>query len=590
MSHRSHRYRALLRCCLLLVCFAWPALPVWAAGLDYRVELEVPAPYRELLTQHLEIERWRGNARVNLEQLRRLFRDAPADIHRLLATEGYYSSKTQPSLKDVDGTWVARFAVVPGEPARVSEVTVQVEGAVNDGTAAGQARVQRIRQQWSLAVGAVFRQADWEKAKRDALRQLLADRYAAARLSHSRARVDPATHRVALAVTLDSGPAFTFGNLEVNGLRRYPRRIVERLNPITPGEPYSQKALLEFQRNLVDSPYFSNAVVTVDTDPAHPERVPVRVAVTEMHARRLGLGLGFSTNTGARGQVTYRDLNLLDHAWRLSSALKLETKSQSLSTELQFPITALGDRDSLFGALERTDIEGETTRKLALGARRKRVKGNLETTVGLEYQVERQYIAGAPTNLNRALVPSYGWTKRHLDNLLYPRRGYVFTAQVAGAARSVLSDQSFVRLYGRATWFRPVGVRDGVILRAEGGWVLAPSRDGIPSDYLFRAGGDQSVRGFAYQSLGVHEGDAVVGGRYLAVGSAEYVHWFTPKWGGALFYDLGNAADSVSGLRPVHGYGVGARWRSPLGPLNLDLAYGQERREWRLHFSLGFSL
>jgi translocation and assembly module TamA len=95
------------------------------------------------------------------------------------------------------------------------------------------------------------------------------------------------------------------------------------------------------------------------------------------------------------------------------------------------------------------------------------------------------------------------------------------------------------------------------------------------------------VRGYAYQSLGVENGDAIVGGRYLGVASAEYVHWLSEKWGAAAFYDVGTAADDLRDFKPVHGYGAGARWKSPIGLLNLDLAYGREVGKLRVHFSVG---
>ena len=111
----------------------------------------------------------------------------------------------------------------------------------------------------------------------------------------------------------------------------------------------------------------------------------------------------------------------------------------------------------------------------------------------------------------------------------------------------------------------------------------------MPSSFLFRAGGDQSVRGYGYQQLGVQEGDAIVGGRYLLTAGAEYQYWFRPPWGVAVFYDAGNAGDKFSDLNPKSGYGVGARWRSPVGPINVDVAYGHAVKKARLHFSLGFT-
>jgi len=97
------------------------------------------------------------------------------------------------------------------------------------------------------------------------------------------------------------------------------------------------------------------------------------------------------------------------------------------------------------------------------------------------------------------------------------------------------------------------------------------------------------VRGYAFESLGVQDGNAVVGGRYLAVASIEYTHWFAESWGLAAFVDAGNAADTFSGLKPAFGAGVGARMRTPIGPLRFDVAYGEETNSVRIHFSFGYT-
>jgi translocation and assembly module TamA len=165
----------------------------------------------------------------------------------------------------------------------------------------------------------------------------------------------------------------------------------------------------------------------------------------------------------------------------------------------------------------------------------------------------------------------------------------VLNLQGGGAVEAVLSDTSFVRLYGRHTQYFRAGDKGRLILRGELGSVLADTRAGIPTDFLFRAGGDNSVRGYAYQSLGRTLEGGVASVRYLATGSVEYNHFFEGNWGMAVFVDAGDAADSPGALSPVFGYGVGARYRSPVGPINLDLAYGEATGEFRLHFSLGVS-
>lgn len=573
-------------CCLALTPHAHAAN---ARIPFYAVTLQAPQAQRKLLENHLELYRWRDSERMDETQLRLLVDQAPDQVRSLLATEGFYSPQVRATLQSSGGGWSVDLEVRPGEPVRITGLELKIAGALDDGSAASQGRLAQIRADWSLHPGAVFRHADWEAAKRAALRKLLLQRYPAAAIQQSQATVDPEARSAALGLTLDSGPAFSFGALQIQGLRRYPTSVIERLNPIQSGETYDQAKLLEFQSRLQDSPYFASASVQVTTDPLHPVEVPVQVSVEEKRARTLGLGVGVSTDTGPRAQLDYRDLNLLDQAWRLSSILKLATKEQSLGSELQFPQTRKGYRHSLNAGWARSDVEGEVTRTLTLGAWRTRLENRIDAAYGVRYLHEQQDVSGGEGEQRSALTLSWSWTHRDVDSLLFPTRGTLVNIQFDGAAKALLSDQSFLRSYGRATWFHPVGDKGQLILRGELGAVMADSRNGIPSDFLFRTGGDQTVRGYAYQSLGVREGNAIVGGRWLSAVSGEYVYWLGSQWGVAAFVDAGDAADSFSELHYRVGYGLGARWKSPVGPLNLDLAYGRETEALRLHFSVGFS-
>jgi translocation and assembly module TamA len=555
----------------------------------YEVRIEVEQKYRPLLEDNLEIVRWRGNPRMNPDQLRGIHARTPEAVRELLATEGYFSPRIESSLDKEAAGWVARFRIGLGEPVRVGRVDIRLEGAAATDGAEAAALLDGMKRKWPLGPGLAFRQADWEDAKRMALQSLLTERYPAARIAHSKATVDPEQRLAELELILDSGPPFTFGELEVTGLQRYPASIVELINPVRPGEPYSQRKLLDFQSRLQDSGYFASALVDVELDPARPERVPVRVALTEVPSKKLGFGIGYGTNTGSRLQADYRDLDFANSGWGLLGKLKLETRNQSLDGEFQLPTRADDFRDSLNASYASTSIQGETTQKYAAGAKRTRVTGGIETALSLQYQLESQSVLGAGGNNVKALIAGYSWTQRRVDDPLFPTRGYVANWQVAGAKRALLSDRDFLRGYGKLSWFYPLGERDGLMLKGELGAVSARSRDDIPSDFLFRAGGEQSVRGYAYQSLGVAKGDAIVGGSYLATVTAEYTHWFAQRWGAAVFYDAGNAVDSWKNTSLARGYGIGARWKSPVGPLNLDLAYGREVRKTRLHFSVGFA-
>ena len=558
-------------------------------SFTYDIELQVPQAQRKLLEGHLDLYRWRGSERMNEDQLQRLAGVAPEQIRKFLATEGFYSPAIKVDMEQKDSRWLVNVVVDPGQPVRVSRFDLQVRGTLNDASAESRARLDKMRADWSMRPNAVFRHADWETAKRNALKALLIDGYPTATIADSHATVNQEAKSVELQLTLESGPLFTFGALDIQGLQRYPATLVERMSPIVAGEPYSQNKLLLLQSRLQDSPYFSNVDVNAEIDPKQPTGVPVRAKVTEYPSRKLGFGIGMSTDTGPRGLIDYRALNFLDRAWQLGGALKLEQKRQSLGSDLQLPLTEQRSRDSYTTLLEHTDIEGLETQKLVLGGKRTFIREKIETAYGLRYFLENQYIAGASSAHSAALSPSYSWTLRDVDQILYPTSGYVLNLQADTATRAILSDQDFFRGYSRLVYFYPIGKSDQLLLRGELGAVAASSRQGIPSDFLFRTGGDQTVRGYAYQSLGVAEGSAIVGGRYLATASAEYVHWLTPRWGAGLFVDGGNAVDDWDLVHPVYGYGLGARWKSPVGPLNLDLAYGEAVRQMRIHFSVGFN-
>lgn len=555
---------------------------------SYGIELKVPHAQRRLLEENLDLYRWRGNARMNEAQLHRLVQQAPGQIREFLSTEGFYSPRIETRMEHTGHEWTVILDVKPGKPIHVNSFDIQVAGPISEDKSESLARLKKLRSEWRLVPGVAFRHDEWNAAKRNALKILLLDGYPAASIVDSRATVNPEMLSVDLQVIIESGPNFTFGVMEIKGLKRYPDSLIERMSPISPGEPYSQDQLLELQSQLQDTPYFASASISVDIDPKQPDSVPIRVDVIENRSQKLGFGIGMSTDTGARGSIEYRDLNFLDSAQWLGVALKLEQKRQSLGGNLQLPLSDQRFRDSINTLIEHADIEGVETQKMGLGAKRTFILGNVETAYGLRYFLENQYITGMDKTRSTTLSPSYSWTLHNVNSDLYPTLGYVVNLQADIATRAILSDQDFMRGYIKVVYFYPLGNSDQLTLRGELGAVAASSRIGIPSDYLFRTGGDQTVRGYAYQSLGVQEESAVVAGRYMEIASAEYTHWFSPQWGGAVFLDGGNAADTSKSLIPVYGYGMGARWKSPVGPLNLDIAYGQKTRAMRFHFSVGF--
>lgn len=570
---------------ILVLCAALCAGPAHALT----VEVVAPDVLKVLLMQHLETARAaRLNERMDAEEMARLQRQSDQTARDLLATEGYFSPQVESAVEWLNGDWRVEYQVVPGPRTEVRNVALTIEGALK--TAVNQDALRaRIEKSFPLKPGMPFRQTDWEAAKLVVLRPVLVDTYPTARISASEARIDPATHTADLTVTVDSGPGFYYGPLTVIGLQRYSESVVRNLSPIKPGQPYRQQDLLDYQAGLESSSYFAQATVRVNPDPALAAAIPVEVEVVERPEKRFSVGAGFSTDTGARVQTSWLHRDILNRGMRLKLDARIETRSQTGAAELAWPRGTSGYENSLGLQLKREDIEGQETRSTVLSAKRSRTRGQIETTLSLQYQTEQQRVANAVNASNQALTANYAWTQRNAGRDFYPRRGYVLSLQGGGALESLLSDTTFVRLYGRHTQYVPVGNRGRLVLRGEFGSVLAERREGIPTDFLFRAGGDNSVRGYAYQSLGRTLNGAVTSVRYLATGTVEYNYFPDRDWGMAVFVDAGDAADSPGALSPVFGYGVGARYRSPVGPINLDLAYGEATDKFRLHFSLGVS-
>ncbi|MGE5320698.1 MAG: autotransporter assembly complex protein TamA [Hyphomicrobiaceae bacterium] len=568
----------------LLLLAALCATPAYALT----VKVDAPDDIRALLTQYLETARAaRLGEQLDADEIARLQRQSEQTARDLLATEGYFSPRVESKVERVGDDWRVEYRVDPGARTTVRSVNLVFEGEVKTANAA--ALRKRVERSFSLKAGMPFRQADWTAAKLAVLRPLLANRYPAARLTASEARIDPAARAADLSVTIDSGPAFFYGEPVISGTRRYPQSIVRNLNPAKPGKPFRQQDLLDYQMALEASGYYAQATVRIDPDPAQAAAVPIQVEVVERPEKRFSVGAGGSTDTGARVQLGWLSRDIADRGLRLKIDARFETRQRTGAAELAWPRTSAGYENSLGAQIKEKDIEGQKTLSTLLVAKRTRKRGQIEATVSLQYQTEKQTIGDVVDERNRALSANYAWTQRAIGRVFYPRRGHVLTLQGGGAAAGLLSDTSFVRLYGRHIQYFPAGANGRLVLRGELGSVLADTRTGIPTDFLFRAGGDNSVRGYAYQSLGRTLAGGVESVRYLATGSVEYNYFFNQTWGMALFVDAGDAADSPGSLSPVFGYGMGARYRSPVGPVNLDVAYGEATRKFRLHFSLGVS-
>jgi translocation and assembly module TamA len=564
----------------------------------YRVQIEAPAALRKLLETHLDLVRYQSRDDIRDEQLKFMVATAADQVTDLASTEGYFTPVTSITTQDAgsDGVKIVKVAVDPGRRTTVSSVDIGIKGAV---TGEEPQRIDAIRSSWSLPAGQPFRQQDWDAAKDHGLQILQKSRYAAARLVDSQARIEPDRQDATLSVDYDSGPSFTLGELKITGTRRYPQEIIRNVNPLTPGEPYSVERLLALQRQIQSTPYFSNVIVGIDDDPEHADMTPVNVQVREFPTQRVRGGVGYSTDTGAQLEGRYSHFNVFDRAWTFDNQLKLEQQRQYGKLELAMPPDNKSFVNSVNVSQDRTTLEGVDLRSFRVGLKRARSREFYDTAYTLDYYSDQLQQANGATlppdtvtapGTHHALVPGFSWARRDVDDAIFPRRGHLLSLQAGVALKGLLTDQSFARIDGRYRLYVPVAKRDLMIFRTEVGAVFTQGSSAeVPASLLFRAGGSDSVRGYDYQSIGNKKDGTVYPNKYLFTASAEYQHWFSQQWGAAVFYDVGTTADNWSNKQLFTGTGVGARWRSPVGVINADLAYGVQEKQFRPHISLGIA-
>jgi len=565
------------------------------------VQLEVQAPgdLKRLLETYLDLGRLGVLAPgepIPETELLRLVAAAPAQARALLETEGYFSAEIvaeRPS--DRPDTVVLR--VDPGPRVVVDEVRIEVRGPMAEHTARAEPQAQAaqraIRLNWGLPTGAFFRNRDWANAKNGALAQLRAQGYAAASWVRTTARVDVQTQRAELDVVADSGPLFHTGELEVRGLKAHDERVVRNLAGFGPGTPATEQLLLDYQERLQNSGLFERVTVLLDDDVQTAEAARVTVRLVEQRLQQATFGIGISANVGPR--VSLEHVHRKVFGWNATARNKFELGKlrQAWEGELSTHPGPRFYRNLLGWTSERVESDTDVVSSVRVRVGRTQDTRLIDRLYFVEVERGLRRVGSVrehtdAVSLNNHLV----W--RRLDSVVLPTDGYSIGLQggVGYAQSNFATSGPFVRAWGRATGYWPIGRAWFGTARVELGQVFV--RDGVvvPDSQRFRAGGDDSVRGYAYRSLGPVVNGAVASGNVVFTASAEIARPISerlPSLWGAAFIDAGRAADRWSDLDPAVGYGVGLRWRSPVGPLRIDYAWGQELHKGRLHLSVGIA-
>ena len=570
----------------------------------FEIDVRAPKDVREVLARRLELVRFAELTDLDDNELQRLLPMARGNAEEILATLGYFSPTVRiESVAATDAT--PRRVVIdadPGEPTLVTEVNIEFTGPIATDESA---RVQRLRIQalWPLRTGMQFTQAGWDAAKLLALRELTTLHFPSGRMADSRADIDPETRSARLRVTLDSGPVFKLGKLVVTGLERHPQDLVVRLAQLPSGERYEQSRMLEAQQRLSDSGFFDSVFISLDTT-GSPEEAAVLVKVREAKQQKLILGVGVNTDTGLRLSAEHTVHRLPMIGWRAVTKLLYEQPKQSFGTEWTAPPDDRLWRWRTSAQVAREESGSFEVDSVMLRAGRTRATEFVDRSYFLQYERARNSGFNPPPDAN-AVSANYVWTRRDFDSRLFPTRGHGLSLDLGGGMTMDGGRYPFGRFVGRWLGYFPLGRADDpaertgamrgtrIAARAEYGAVLANELANLPTTQLFLTGGDNTVRGYAYRSIGVTLPDGqTAAGRYMAVGSVELqrpivMDGVVSAWDFIAFIDAGGVANQPQDLTAKVGFGAGAQWNSPLGPLQVNLAWGVATRQLRLNLSMG---
>ena len=575
---------------LTIVLFAGSA-GAYAAGVKIEIN-GLPEEQGNAVRASLELNNY-DNRDISPVQLRAAYRDAEKQIIAALEPFGYYDPKVTPHLTgDEANGWTARFDVVPGDPVIVREERVEVIGEGKE-----RRRVVAALAGFVPKIGERLDHPTYEASKAVIDTSLRGAGYLDAKFTKRRVTVIPEEHSAKVDLQWESGPRYKFGDVRFAGDAPFPEEFLRQYVPWREGGFFNSEQVLNLQQRLVDADYFELVAVQPAIDEKKDGTVPIDVMLKRDQRTVYSGEVYYSTDFGAGVRVgaARRWLNQRGH--KADVKVEYSERLQEAGFHYGIPQPSRDDRSYDFGfgyRDETTDVNHSRSYQLAATRSEKRWHG-FTRTLGLKYLDGDFEIGEDEDNLeygnSELLYAEATLSRRRVNDPLSPRTGYVLETGARLASEAVASDTDYAEVFGRITWLIPQGETGRFKLRGEVGAMTVGDFDALPPELRFYAGGDRSLRGFDYHEIGEVNGNGnVIGGKYLAIASGEYEYYFNKDWGAGVFVDAGDAFSTRFSVNV--GAGVGLRWRSPLGPVRVDVAFPVQSElpdtsSWRLHVLLG---
>lgn len=547
------------------------------SGVAGELEQNVRA-YVSLASEPCDAEAWR---------IRRQFRAIEEETRRALEPFGFYEPVIRSSLALGEDCWRATLTIDPGAPVILRNVDIVVQGDASSDPA-----FDDFKNPASLSPERALRHASYERLKR-ALQIRAADRgYVEAAFIESTLEIWPDEGVADINVHFDSGPRYRVGEIHVDQAFLEPSIVAGYLD-IDTGDYFDSNQIARAYRDLSESAYFGRIEIVPDVENAADRQIPLRVSLQPGTRIEYTVGVGASTDTGMRFRTGFRNNRMNTKGHRLIADLGVSQVVQGLTVEYRIPLSdPRREWFSFTGALSNEETDAFDTEAQRLGVRwTKTMSEYWLRTLALDVSNE-SFTVGNDIDTSRTVVPSVSFDHKHSDRDIFPRQGRRLGIELRGTDQVLGSNTSYLQATIWMRFIRSFGSGNRLIARLNAGAISSSNFAELPPSVRFFAGGDESVRGFGFDTLGPKDADGnVVGGTNLLVASVEYERHLWSNYYGALFVDAGNAFNDTD-FDPEVGTGLGVKWRSPLGTIRLYLAYPitKDNPGVRVHLRLGADL
>jgi translocation and assembly module TamA len=552
------------------------------AGAQAQVKLQVKG-IKGVLKDNVEIYLEKFNE-ADVTPGLRFHAELEQEAKTALQALGYYNSRITISAPDTSPLAIT-LTIDAGEPVRITQADVQLLG-----DAAADADFIELLQQQAPKAGEVLHQGQYDGLK-SAMRSLaLRKGYFDANFSLSRLEVAPELNQAFVRLHFDTGTRYKFGQVSFNGSQIEQDRLQSML-PFAAEDYYLATKLGELNQTLASSGWFSSILIEGDVENIAQHHLPILVSVEPERRNIIETGIGYSTDVGPRLKLNWLKpwLNQAGHSLR--SDLAISEIEQSIEAAYKLPLksAATDFYQVQLGFRNRDNVDTSSRESNLLLERYWLLSNAWYRTVSIRWLYEDFVQADQQDNIS-LIMPGISYNRSRQKGTGMPMSADRLSLRVEVSDEAWGSDTSFVRLRGRAGWIGSAGDNHRFVTRLDGGAILMEALLNLPPSLRFFAGGDNSIRGYGYETVSPSNANGdLIGGRYMLAGTLEYQYRLTGNWWLAAFTDYGSAWNDTPDW--VQGIGAGVRWASPVGPVRLDFAFGLDQpgggSGFQLHFSLG---